>query len=241
MLPYFTIGSELVYTYPLFLGFLTGFSYTYCRKLIKLKQQPWPGFNFYYLGVFLSAWAGSKILFLLTVAPEVQAKAILNHNFWLGGGLVFYGGLIFGGMFTFIYAKVKNISLHDLNFLVPVIVIVHAIGRLGCFLAGCCYGKRTEFLWGVYMHGHHRHPVQLIEALGLVVMYFWILKRYQESKSVFLPYLQCYAVLRFFLEFLRGDVIRGVYFGGISTSQLVSLGLVLMAIVYQKMALFVRE
>lgn len=227
MFPYFNLGSEIIYTYPLFLGLLTGLSYSYCGKLIKLKNVQFPNFNLYYVGTFFSAWMGAKILYLLTISPEVQARAILNQNFWLGGGFVFYGGFILGAIFTFFYARFKQIPLRSLEFLVPVVLLTHAIGRIGCFLAGCCFGEKTEFFWSIHMHGADRHPVQLLESITLFILFFWILKRYKADKSVFIPYLFFYAVIRFLLEFLRGDEVRGVYSGGLSTSQFVSIGLLL--------------
>ena len=104
----------------------------------------------------------------------------------------------------------------------------HGIGRIGCFLAGCCYGSETDSLIAVSFHGHERYPVQLIEASGLFILYFFsrnLLKRKMKVKAIYL-YLIGYSFLRFGNEFLRGDEIRGLY-SGLATSQWISLAIIL--------------
>lgn len=160
------------------------------------------------------------------------------------GGSVFYGGLI-GGIITggiTIRAKKLNLKAYS-DMLAPAIPLFHSIARVGCFLSGCCYGIESSF--GITFHGNElvpevndvsRFPVQLMEAIFNLTLFFVLYKLYKKSlgnKSLqgkILPlYLILYSVIRFFDEFLRGDEIRGFVFG-ISTSQFISILLFVISI-----------
>jgi len=148
------------------------------------------------------------------------------------GGSVYYGGLITGILGGFIYLKKteKNRAPYaDMG--AAAIPLFHGFGRIGCFLGGCCYGVECSFGF-TYQHaliesanGVSRFPVQLVES-GLNFMLFGLLlllylKKSSRGKLVFL-YLIIYPVIRFILEFFRGDTYRG-FVGFLSTSQLISL------------------
>ncbi len=114
--------------------------------------------------------------------------------------------------------------------MVPALVIGHGIGRIGCFLAGCCFGEETDLWWGVYMHDHYRHPTQLIEASGLLLMGWYFLKAKKTSRiNLMGTYLVGYGVLRIIVESLRGDLIRGEW-GIMTPSQWISVLLILSGI-----------
>ena len=118
-------------------------------------------------------------------------------------------------------------------------LICHGFARIGCFLAGCCYGVECEF--GFTAHGNDlvpavndvsRFPVQLLESLGCFLIFFLILYLYRKGKltgRLLFVYLGVYAVLRFCDEFLRGDAIRGFIFG-LSTSQFISIFMALISL-----------
>jgi len=126
----------------------------------------------------------------------------------------------------------------------PGLALGHAIGRVGCFAAGCCYGKPTHHFWGVTFSnplaqawvgtplGIPLEPTQLFEAAVELVNFFilmWLLRHRKFDGQVFGAYLFLYGVARYFLEFLRDDPGRGSVFGGIMTgTQLIAIGLVLM-------------
>ncbi|MDY2880171.1 MAG: prolipoprotein diacylglyceryl transferase [Candidatus Borkfalkiaceae bacterium] len=157
-----------------------------------------------------------------------------SGGFSLKGGITFIGGLI-GGIVFFIAGylifrkKLKN-TLADLA---PVaaccITVAHAFGRVGCFFAGCCYGKETDGPLGVkfpYL-SHKVYPTQLYEAIFLFII-FGVLSWFvwnKKAKNAFPVYLIAYGVFRFLLEFLRGDD-RGKLFGVLSPSQFWSIVLV---------------
>ena len=232
MLPYFSLGPLTVFTYPLIIGFLWAGSYFLSQELLRSKKEIVNKFNIYFLSVFCSAWVGAKILFLAPLDQDLIIRAVNSSNFWLGGGFVFYGGLIFGLCSTFIFSKLTKQPISKFSFSIPVLAFAHAFGRIGCFLAGCCYGSKTDFLISLSMHGHTRHPVQLYEAIGLFILALILIKLYLKNKPILGLYFVSYSVLRFSLEFLRGDEIRGLFFG-LSTSQIISLFIITIYIFFE--------
>jgi phosphatidylglycerol:prolipoprotein diacylglycerol transferase len=115
----------------------------------------------------------------------------------------------------------------------PGIAIGHSIGRLGCFAAGCCYGKPTNLPWGVTFTnplagllvgtplGVKLHPTQIYEFLaeGLIfILLLWMFRHRGFPGQISATYLFLYGVARYFLEFLRNDPDRGSMFGGVMTA-----------------------
>jgi phosphatidylglycerol---prolipoprotein diacylglyceryl transferase len=223
MLPTFTLLSYQIYTYPLILGIIWACSYHLAKALLVKNSSLFKYFNFYFSGVFLSSWGGAKILFLLTVSDELALRAISATSFWFGGGFVFFGGLIGGSIFSIWFGIRYQLPLFRFSFLIPIIALGHGIGRVGCFLAGCCYGQVCELPWSIHMHGQFRHPVQLYEAILLGTLAWYFYKQYLNKKSIVLEYIFLYSLLRFVIEFFRGDKIRGNVYGLMSTSQGISL------------------
>ena len=179
--------------------------------------------------------AGGHLLYGIVHLDELDQG--LAHVF---GGNVFYGGMI-GGVITgwFVHKK-KGYTKYPFYDLVGcTIPLFHGFARIGCFLAGCCYGIESEigFLYNNAMvpgaNGVVRFPVQLLEAGCNFVLFFvlYLLFKNEKCKDKLLyVYLGGYAIIRFCMEFLRGDDLeRGVWFG-ISTSQWISIGLLVFAI-----------
>lgn len=173
---------------------------------------------------------GSRLLFVLTRIPwlvsHFSLKAVLSTV--LGGGFVYYGGL-FGVLFGLLRASKKyGLDTKSLfNMVTPGIPLFHCLGRIGCFLAGCCYGfplPAPLSLGGLVID---RFPTQLIESAFNLVLFIVIVlgQRRKDNLHWLRIYLTTYAVFRFLIEFTRGDAIRGVFFG-ISTSQIISLAIV---------------
>jgi len=182
------------------------------------------------------------VLFGFGAAALFQATYEYIRNpaggFRLGSGITFLGGLIGGaGFFLIIYfALRRKWDLHLLDIL-PVIpcsiTVAHGWGRIGCFFAGCCYGKETDSFLGVTFPGmtHAVHPTQLYEAAFLfllfgILSYLVLKKRYPYTMSV---YLVAYGAFRFLIEFLRGDE-RGQFIGSLSPSQFWSIVMILIGI-----------
>jgi phosphatidylglycerol---prolipoprotein diacylglyceryl transferase len=220
----FQSNDLIIYSYPFFMGLGWGIAYQIFFSLVPPTQVKRSLVLFW--GSFISAWVGAKILFYVT-APTIDSSFLQETSFWLGGGFVFYGGFLGVLLFLFIL-KILNYPLSGQNLwpMVPALSFGHAVGRVGCLLAGCCFGKETDWWWGVHLHEANRHPTQLLEAAGLVFLGLVLLKTKAHllNKTVF--YLVGYGVLRFFIEHLRGDLIRGSW-GFLTPSQWISLGLIL--------------
>lgn len=138
MLPIVQISNKIVlYLYPLMMGIAWGVGYLLINKLNAKFGSPLKKVKIFYLLVFVFSWLGAKLFFVLFSASN--SSIALNTNFWLGGGLVFYGGLIFGLLFVTVYFKYKKIHQNVLTIFIPSIAFGHGIGRVGCFMAGCCY------------------------------------------------------------------------------------------------------
>ena len=166
-------------------------------------------------------------------ATLFQSTYIKNPSagFELGSGMTFIGGLI-GGVacflaIYFIFRKKYTTRLYEVISLLPCsILIAHAFGRIGCFFAGCCYGKETDSFLGIQFPDlpHPVHPTQLYEAAFLFVLFavsvYLILKK--DFKHNLSLYLIAYGVFRFLIEYVRGDD-RGELVGFVSPSQFWSI------------------
>ncbi len=195
------------------------------------------------LGFYLmiAAIIGSRLLFVL-----LEYKAYVDNpwrifKIW-EGGLVFYGGLIAAVITGSWYIRKHGLPFwKTADIVAPSIAIGQGIGRLGCFAAGCCYGKLTELPWAVtFRHpeslapiGVALHPTQLYESLLMMIIFglLVIIRKVRHiSGQVFLSYIILYSIARFGLEFFRGDPRGSVTALGyiLSTSQIISvIGLVI--------------
>lgn len=227
-----SLGQIELYSYPLFIGIAWGVSYHLSRSFIeKYSDLSSKTFLRLFLLVFLFGWLGAKLFFLAFSVPDQIQEYGTTTSFWFGGGFVFYGGFLGALVYLLIELLfIKSISLKELGLFTPAVAISHAIGRVGCFLTGCCYGTHCELPWSVYMHRANRHPVQLYETIGLLTLGFlliYLVKKNINKANLCFAYLGGYAGLRFILEFYRGDKIRGIHALGLSTSQIVSLAIML--------------
>ena len=183
---------------------------------------------------------GSKVLFALTQIPWLIDNFTLNNLLILipQSGYVYYGGL-FGVLFALWLATKKDSEKqHKIMLLViPAIPLFHFFGRLGCMMAGCCYGIKinTHIQIGFLEFG--RVPVQLIEAgyeLFLFLL-FIVLEKFVSSLYSLENYLVLYAAFRFVIEFYRGDKVRGLWLLGLSTAQIISI-LIIATVIIRKLS-----
>lgn len=186
-------------------------------------------------------WNLSLVILLAGILSARLAYILLNLRFFLDnpqevfmlwhGGLVWYGGFLGGMLSGSIYLKRKKIPLlKTLDLIIPYVALAQSIGRIGCFLNGCCYGRL--FI-----------PAQLFSSFGLLII-FVILRLLQGSphrqgfpRPLFYPkgqgfILACYLIAasleRFIEEFLRGDSPRN--FGGLTIFQVISIAVFLSGI-----------
>lgn len=175
---------------------------------------------------------GGRVMYVLLQWPWFARHPLEAFALW-HGGLVWYGGF-FGGLITG-YGYIRSRRLHWLRVLdqfIPFGALGHAIGRIGCFLNGCCYGKPTDAWCGVLFPGHAQRafPTQLFETLGLCLLFIGLRKLQTPALlgkpgAVFGSYLSGYGLLRFIAEFTRGD--QSACFAGLTLQQIISLGLIL--------------
>jgi len=125
------------------------------------------------------------------------------------GGLAYYGGFTGAALAVMLFARFRRVPLWALaDWITGALPLAHAIGRVGCFLNGCCYGRPSQAPWAVFSHDALRQPVQLYEAAFNVALYgllLWAWPRRRRDGDLLALYLVTYPVGRFLLEFLRGD------------------------------------
>jgi len=196
--------------------------------------------------VLIAGLIGAKILLVL-VEWNYYAKNPRELLSILQSGGVFYGGLIGAFPVAWWYARKHALPpWRTADVLAPAVAIGQAIGRLGCFAAGCCYGRPANVPWAVTFRDAYAsrtvgtpldtplHPTQVYEAIACLVIFFGLTamaRRKRFDGQVTLAYVILYAVARFAIEFYRGDAVRGTVFGWLSTSQFIALLMVLAAAV----------
>ena len=189
---------------------------------------------------FIGALAGSKLLYIIVSWPQLGAtlaEKITNIVRDFRYGFVFFGGMITSvGALIYYIRKKKLPLLKTGDFLIVALPLGHALGRIGCFLAGCCFGSPTTMPWGVRFTDPHSlvapellhvplHPTQLYESAGnliLFVLLHYASKRPHKDGKILAQYITYYSIMRFIIEFFRGDY-RGAYWLGLSPSQWIAL------------------
>ena len=227
------VGPLTIYTYGLFvaLGLLVGLS-------LALKEANRKGFDpqaildlvFY---TVLAGIIGARIFYVAQNFSFYKENLLSIVKIW-EGGLVFQGGLIFAIPIAWALVKKKKLSFwQTFDVLAPYMALGQAFGRIGCFFAGCCYGKPTNLPWAVTFTdpktlafaGIPLHPTQLYSSLGLFLIFFILILWRKHTK--FFGQLAClYLILdssfRFFVEFFRNDP-RGQFWGQFSPAQVICL------------------
>jgi phosphatidylglycerol:prolipoprotein diacylglycerol transferase len=229
-------GSFLVATYLWF--------WQNARREVPFNATPM-GALLLFIGVLL----GSKIFYAIQFNSSPWWRVFLIWE----GGLVFYGGLIGGTTAALAYIFWNRLPfLAVAESVVPYIPVFHGIGRIGCFLNGCCWGRPTEMPWGVVFpkgsmpwrqqladgiilasaaHPAPVHPTQLYSTAGLFVigaLLFIVYRRPHPLGLVLVIYPFLYGILRFIVESFRADSARPV--AHLTVSQIVSLLLIVGAI-----------
>ena len=213
-----------IYTYSVCIVVGTVIATHYAKWSAKKELNITLSNNLVYL-IFIAGYIGGKLFFYLENPLYYLNKpsAILDT---FSNGFVFYGSFITIIPVLIWYLKKQQIAiLPILDIAAIAVTVVHAIGRLGCFSAGCCYGLPTNSSFGSVFplsHGQSVHPTQLYESFLLfsIMIFLTLFKKYKQfNGQLFLMYLGLYASGRIFLEFFRGDT-RGYLIGDlISHSQ----------------------
>lgn len=241
MLPFIEIFGKTVPMYAV-MAFLGAAAMCAVSAAFARVRKNVPAEDIFYMLLYagIGCLIGAKLLYLI-ISVDVywltDKSFTENMKYWvqllMSGGLVFYGGLIGAFLGALRYCRHFKIPFEDsVETVIPTVPLFHAFGRIGCFCAGCCYGMEYDGIFSVTFknslgapNGIPLLPIQLIEASGnflLFVLLALLFVRNNPRLSLSGLYLVCYSVMRFILEFFRGDIIRGKAMG-ISTSQWISV------------------
>ena len=230
------IGPLSIKTYGFFVavGFLAGMNYA---RILARRQSINPEIVLdLSLYIIVSGLIGARIFYVL-LNWDFYKKNLLEIFFIWSGGLVLYGGVIFAFMTSALYVYFKKLNFFVLSdIFAPAFFLGLAIGRIGCFSAGCCYGKPTSLPWGVVFTnpdslvapsalGLKLHPTQLYESLFSFLLFLGLNFYYKYKKfsgEIFFSSLIFYSIWRFFIEFIRWDD-RGQKILGLFPSQFISI------------------
>ena len=230
----FHIGSFPIHWYGVLVaaGFWLGLwsSTRRAEKAGILPERVWDAGLWIIIGTII----GARTLHVITYWDQDFAGKPISEIFMVQhGGLVFYGGLIGATLSSIIFLRLKKLPMWKFgDALAPGIPLGYAIGRMGCLMNGCCYGKPTDLPWGLHYPppheaaGHAVHPTQIYDAGLNLLLYLalaWLYRRKKFDGQIFAAYLLCYAVTRSVVEIFRGDYAQR-YLGGVATpAHLVSM------------------
>lgn len=238
----FKAGPFTIYSYGFFIaiGALCGVTYLYWRGK-KEASLTYDQVNNLFLMLFAAAFIGGK-LFLFFESPSYY----LHHPAKLitGSGFVFYGSFLLAVPAMLWFFRKNKLPVYAmLDIMAGVTCLVHMFGRIGCFMAGCCYGKPTTLFFGVVFTdtacqaqplNTPLFPTQLVEAayIGMVFIALQVVSRRRLFYGqLFLLYLLLYATGRFLLEYFRGDTGRGFIIEGyLSHAQFIAILLAAVAL-----------
>lgn len=242
--------------------------------MVSYLRAPKVGIDGDHLGplmlvIITSAIVGARLLHFLMAEPTTFLANPLIFFSCSSGGMAVYGGIIGATLASAIFARARGIPFWKLaDVAAPTIALGQAIGRLGCFAAGCCHGAACplpvtgSITGGLFPGGQvitvdgfphvallfergvgvgaifdaPTYPTQMWETLSTFALFLflsWMWARWRRfDGQIFAAYLFLYAFIRYTIELYRGDTIRGVdWFGLFSTSQLVAIGMVTVALV----------
>lgn len=217
----------------------TGFVIATCIYIVLMSSKKYDisqSTKILFLSLCGMALGAKGFGFLTGIYRNIGIDEPITLDTLLDTGIVFYGGL-FGLIITYslcLKSKHCNLDTQALNILAVCIPLFHAIARIGCFLSGCCFGKLYQGILSInyittienHVDENLRFPVQLVEALFEFFIFIYLLSllknEHWRSKRLLLRYLAIYSSGRFLLEFLRGDIRRGLIYG-ISFSQCISV------------------
>lgn len=228
----FTIGPFTVYGYGTMIAIGIVAAYILAEYRARKLKLPYEHVFSIVICCAVGGFFSSKLLFWLTEWEEiVKNPAFILQT--LGDGFVVYGGIIGGIIAGYFYCRIKKLDfLKFFDLVMPSIALAQGFGRIGCLLAGCCYGKQTSCAASIVFHnstyapnGVKLVPTQIYSSIldfihcGILLI---IARKKRPSGLVAACYLIFYSIGRFILEYFRGDLIRGSI-GNLSTSQFISI------------------
>ncbi len=243
------IGSFNLYTYGLFvgLGFMTAIWIS--QKNATHHDISSQTIMDIFFVILLSALFGARFLYVLINFDSFKNNLSDIFKIW-EGGLVFFGGFIAVIVVMAVYLKVKKFNFWKITDIIsPGVALGHAVGRIGCFFAGCCYGKECDLPIAIKFTdpqtlapiGVYLHPTQIYSVFSNLILFFillWIQKRKKFDGMVFLSHIMLYSLFRSIIEFFRGDFRGDFFFDFISLSQ--GIGMMVSLIAFILLIKFLR-
>lgn len=240
----FDIKGFTIYTYgPIMaFGFLMAFLLLYHIAVMRGEDL-----DFYmdtYIWVIVFGLLGAKLLYNAIEYKEFFAHPLRMMN-CRNGGLVWYGGMIMDFAFIIWYSRKKGMPmLQVLDSGAAPLALGLGIGRWGCLMGGCCYGKPAEVAWaitypvaGIMEEGVAVHPTPIYASLAcflIAVVIYLVIRKGSRRGVPTLLWLTLYPIARFIIELYRGDVVRGFVYEGaqlsLSTSQFIGILVMMSAI-----------
>ncbi|SMC44350.1 phosphatidylglycerol:prolipoprotein diacylglycerol transferase [Desulfocicer vacuolatum DSM 3385] len=237
------IGNITLYTYGLFvaLGFMSAIWFASWRARVRGSAIGHQEITDLFFVILLSSLVGARLFYVIQNFSLFSARPLDIFKIW-NGGLVFYGGFIVALLAAMVYIKKKNFNLWDTaDLLAPAIALGHAVGRVGCLFAGCCYGKTCDLPWAITFSDPHSlaplgvplHPTQLYAVLSNLILFILLVamdRKNAFSGRLFWIYIFLYGIFRSFLEIFRGDERGDFLLQVISPSQTIGIVMALVAV-----------
>lgn len=223
MLPEIKVTDQLSFsTYFIYIGLLyTYLVYWVYASAHKKKLDVLIALNLSLI-IMVIGFIGARLTHVLWESPEVYSEHPSTvFKFWQGG-FVFYGGAIPAVLACLWYLKKQKQKLTTwLDFFAPIGALGYGLGRISCFLAGCCYGKSCDLPWAI--QGRHPTPLYAVTwELSVLVYLNWRGRKKLSPGQLFAEWILLHSVGRMIMESFRDD-FRGDFIFGISPSTLISL------------------
>ena len=192
--------------------------------------------------VVVAAIVGSRLFYVLTNIDVFVSAPLDVFKIW-NGGLVFYGGFIVAAAVVILYLRIHRLPLGKMSDIGAVALpLGHTLGRIGCFFAGCCYGKTCSHPWGVvFRHPDSLaplyvqiHPTQLYSSASnfLIFLLLFALRRHKQfDGQLFWIYILLYGINRSIIETFRGDDRGAMLFDALSIAQVIGISSAAVAVV----------
>lgn len=240
----FHFGSVNVYAYGLMIAIAFFVGLRLASRDAKQYGMTPQLLNDFALVLLIAGVVGGRFTYVAMNFEYYLSRPLSIVRVW-EGGMVFYGGLVCAVVVGVLFLKWQGVKriLRVGDLCAPSLILGHAIGRIGCFLAGCCYGKSTSSWCGVVFndihslapHGVKIFPTQLYEVVGNLCIFalLWTKRKQTRFDGQLLGmYVVFYATMRFFLEFFRGDDRGNTVIIPFSITQTISLVLILVGSYY---------
>lgn len=232
------IGGVTIHMYGLMIAI--GFLIAYIVTEVRAKKRNLDSdiiFGILWCAIF-GGLVGTRLLYYIVSIRDIIDDPSIIWNF--SNGYVVYGGIIGGVAASYIYSRIKKFNFLDyFDLVMPSVALAQGFGRIGCFFAGCCYGRETDSVIGITFNnsayapnGVKLIPTQLISSAGdfiIAAILFVYAGRNKRKGRVASLYLILYSIGRFLIEFLRNDYRGSV--GPFSTSQIIAFMLCIVGVV----------